>query len=870
MRITRTGLIICAALLPLAWSASAAEIPLQYRVWGSTAGKQAEVGADWKEVPPPSDDLAAPEGFPSKEDIARGYVVFVRNPLEPIYPGSFPRADDLNEMRSFAYLGQYLSFSVGVHALKDLKSATMSVSDMVSADGSRLAENQFDIRVVKNHRVPAKKGEKTFYWLPVSLEKPALADIAAGRSQSFWVTAYIAPDVKAGDYTGKAELKSDTEVLQTVSMRLKVLPLRLKRAPQTFCMWQKSISDPVQYQKVMTDLWEHGMNAAWPAHMGEVGNRDVANKNRPLPEDQVVPMRGGAEKAADMWNNSIFAKSPRPSYGTPNTNWVTWNWDKEKDWMVNWPINEHLDNNMIKLIQLTEDVRREKKLPEILYYLYDEPGGHPETFPFALHYYKLLKTKFPHLKTFTTIGGGLAIGIDEISQLAPVVDVLTTNRISEKIIKDIRGYKREFQIYNGGTSVLSAPPRDRLFFGFFAWKSTASGIGQWVYTWNKITASSIRSAGEHGYISPSDDGPVPTANWEAIRGGIDDMRYIVTLYDAIQKARKSGKADAQKEADAAEELLSSIEEMMPIPKEESVSSAEAFRTLSPRTYDKWRWRIAQHLLKLQAMLGLGEGKEEEIPLPNREYKYTANHSSAPKQETELMSGNFENGMEPWLVQTWKGNGSREIDSTIAHNGKASLRMSNSGSNDVIVCTGGNKLQLKAGKSYRFSGWLKTENVSMGVKLRISGKSTRESPGVAGTTDWKQLSCEYTPTMNETPKYLAVWLQGAGKVWVDDLSIVEFDAAPVPPLVVELPHRFVDGDDRAVELKLKPRDTGDPLNVVVRLPGKSALEKVLKPGKDERVVFNAAQLPFGKHEIRVDSASGNHVLCVERVAGPFEK
>ncbi len=42
----------------------------------------------------------------------------------------------------------------------------------------------------------------------------------------------------------------------------------------------------------------------------------------------------------------------------------------------------------------------------------------------------------------------------------------------------------------------------------------------------------------------------------------------------------------------------------------------------------------------------------------------------------------------------------------------------------------------------------------------------------GTADWRRVDYDFTATGNAPPKYMAVWLQGPGTVWVDDMSLRE--------------------------------------------------------------------------------------------------
>ena len=63
-------------------------------------------------------------------------------------------------------------------------------------------------------------------------------------------------------------------------------------------------------------------------------------------------------------------------------------------------------------------------------------------------------------------------------------------------------------------------------------------------------------------VYPSEDGPVPTPRYEGVREGVDDMRYVFTLREAIKDGLGSGdrarEAAARRAAQQLEELVSQI------------------------------------------------------------------------------------------------------------------------------------------------------------------------------------------------------------------------------------------------------------------------------------------------------------------------
>ena len=65
--------------------------------------------------------------------------------------------------------------------------------------------------------------------------------------------------------------------------------------------------------------------------------------------------------------------------------------------------------------------------------------------------------------------------------------------------------------------------------------------------WNDFTGKRYR---QHNFVYPTADGLVDTIQWEGYREGIDDLRYLGTLRNAIAAAQKAGGAQAKLAAQA--------------------------------------------------------------------------------------------------------------------------------------------------------------------------------------------------------------------------------------------------------------------------------------------------------------------------------
>ena len=96
---------------------------------------------------------------------------------------------------------------------------------------------------------------------------------------------------------------------------------------------------------------------------------------------------------------------------------------------------------------------------------------------------------------------------------------------------------------------------------------------------------------------PGPDGPVPTMDWESIREGIDDMRYIATL-KALAARAQAGNAAQQAAAQAS---LAELDAVLTL--DETVSPTRYVEELSNEEYDALRGRLVTQILALREALG---------------------------------------------------------------------------------------------------------------------------------------------------------------------------------------------------------------------------------------------------------------------------
>lgn len=143
---------------------------------------------------------------------------------------------------------------------------------------------------------------------------------------------------------------------------------------------------------------------------------------------------------------------------------------------------------------------------------------------------------------------------------------------------------------------------------------------------------------------------------------------------------------------------------------------------------------------------------------------------APRRVTD-----FEKGLGSFGIAAWKGPGKGRLVEAGARAGKRCVQLTGGlGTDDVTVLSWHQPaFRLLPDVEYVVSVWVKTENAH-DANLRVSlpkdaGAKGLAQRGVKGTNDWTKLEQRFTVSKAVSPRYFCVWVQGPGKVWVDDFE-----------------------------------------------------------------------------------------------------
>jgi hypothetical protein len=170
-----------------------------------------------------------------------------------------------------------------------------------------------------------------------------------------------------------------------------------------------------------------------------------------------------------------------------------------------------------------------------------------------------------------------------------------------RIIKQCKKDGKTFWWYSNGTREYPAVARFKS--GLFFWKTQARGQLYWAYMNQRGDALNDfdTASSDHCAVYFKSDEIIPTIQWEGIRQGINDFKYLYTLEDAIRHAPESKKAEVAK----AEKLLAEINKKTVIDLDQyrkilgSDLRLHDRSILPPEQYDVYRDAVAAQIVSLK-------------------------------------------------------------------------------------------------------------------------------------------------------------------------------------------------------------------------------------------------------------------------------
>lgn len=432
-------------------------------------------------------------------------VVGRATPYAEIRYDWLPQRDELVDgIRLWGSAGQSVAGTFVVRAIEPLKGLRTTLAELVGPGETRLGAEAIDLRVVHLRRrsmtMPATRQYADQFpdlllrddrtELPPKGDQggfgggTCIAGIPAHQSRQFWLTVRVSSGSPPGAYRGRLILSAEQDPKQRreLPVELEVLPLELRPVDGYYSIYYPS-------QPVRSD----GANYVSP------------DRFRAELEDQV---RHGLNSTT-LYGG--FETLPAPAAAGMT----------RAPCLMHWPGGD-----------AREQIRAARKLgfDGLLYYGVDEPRT-PEQIDRCLREAK--RRREQGLPMFTAINSRQAqetLG-DLVSN--PVYNLWVFDGPDNPAV--LRARKQGGRVVSYWTTQTAFPLFYRALAGLYNTRCGYQGTAPWAY--QDYPDARLYTEPAHAVAYPDARGrPIPTLRWEAIRDGIDDVRYLEALDRAIATA----------------------------------------------------------------------------------------------------------------------------------------------------------------------------------------------------------------------------------------------------------------------------------------------------------------------------------------------
>ncbi len=348
---------------------------------------------------------------------------------------------------------------------------------------------------------------------PMDAERLQPVTIPKGTAKQFWLTVHVPDSAKAGRYRGVVRLRSKNAPEQRLSLNLRVLPFRLARSPLTYSIYYRSKLSPDDQPTATSEYKSEEQFLAELKDMKAHGV-DYPSNYQGYPEPLI-------RKVMELREQAGLPKGPFFSLGIGAGNSSDPAKLKAKQAEV---------KKWLKLI-------REFGYDELYVYGADEARGErliAQRKAWAAVQEAGAKTFVAgYKKTFEAMGGLLNC-------------LVYAHWPDPEEAKKFHSVGSTIFSYANPQVGAEEPETYRRNYGLVLWKAGFDGAMDYAYQhsfthiWNDFDDSRYR---DHVFAYPTMNGVVDTLAWEGFREGVDDVRYLATLQEAI----KAAEADAAKQ-----------------------------------------------------------------------------------------------------------------------------------------------------------------------------------------------------------------------------------------------------------------------------------------------------------------------------------
>jgi hypothetical protein len=505
----------------------------------------------------PRGKIDSPLSLVSAEEKENGYITYLRKNPRDTYSWSIPQKGEITkDIAIFATPGESVSAWFSIYALNKLSGVRVSIPDTLNKmDG--FSKEHIELRTVRSWEQRTGWRSTSYYIIPELLEKKSSVDIQEGRTQSFWLTIRIPKDMAAGEYPLKISIDPDKGGKGSlVTLTITVLPFTLKKPEGIhWSMWWASRG----YEKIsvtdmkreLADINEHGVKSLLV---------DISMFRDSTFKKTKDGMHYFSAKLLEIQKirKELQMNGPLILYfGDQLEPQVLESFGKDMSALYTKESMDLITEAMKAVDRFVKETGGEE-YGDWYFLGMDEPGAHAARQERTLLQYTLAKKAV--IKTTTTINRS-----EFTKKIMPIVTSMcwAGTPSDDETNKYYQNLGPEYWSYGSGvyTGQEGGIVPNRYICGFLFYKMQAKLQMSFMYARTGYTEDPYDDFDGNSYVEPKDayiaypssDGPVPTLQWEGIREGINDYRYMYTLEQLLmQEEQKEEKSRVKRFAEVKE------------------------------------------------------------------------------------------------------------------------------------------------------------------------------------------------------------------------------------------------------------------------------------------------------------------------------
>jgi hypothetical protein len=338
--------------------------------------------------------------------------------------------------------------------------------------------------------------------------------IAKGSNRQFWVTLYLPSDAEAGNYHAEIKLLQGDRIVEVIPVQVEVLPFQLDE-PQ--------IHYSIYYRGKLDKNWPDGSISS-----------EYKSEGQMLSDFQNLVAHG-------ITNPTIYQRYASGLLNRVLTLREQAGMDQSGMYYLGVPEAKG-DGSQVspRLAGIVKDVLKtagKYGIEDVYFYARDESRG------------KELREQLPYWDVVQGAGGNImAAGWQKSTRKTGNFSITGgredlfasagTLRYQEARRWHSKG--RLIYSYQNPTGGWELPETWRRNYGLLLWQNEYDGAMPYAWqhsygnVWNDFDDSRYK---DHNFTYPTDNGQIDTVQWEGLREGVDDIRYLSTLINALAELK---------------------------------------------------------------------------------------------------------------------------------------------------------------------------------------------------------------------------------------------------------------------------------------------------------------------------------------------